>query len=646
MDEGPVAATRDAFAYLELLAREAPAAHFDEPLLHVPPVPGADATAEGHGATSHRARQLAREIRGNVERQQRRDMGSTALLDVAREFLASHGVDELLRLTCRRARTLLSLDIAYLCLYDQKTDSHVVKAVDGHSSDLTPGFVVPPGAGLANPATRRAAPVWTQDYLADARINHSASIDEVVRAEGLRAIIAVPLGGNGTNFGVLYAGHRTVRHFSPEEAALLGTLSEMAAAALENAGLLDEVRAETTARATEAVRIGEELRSVRRLAEGQAALMERTLDGSSLPQLLATAGDLLGGSVLLADAAGRTVVGHGAAEAQPAPEAFTAAALAARATDAPVLSAPGVWIAPIRGADDRLGHLVLHRAEPPTAEDAGLLRLCGQAVALLVRPGAATEETVLREELAEALLVGGEWIGQRLIAHGRTVGLDFTAPFVVVAARPVAGLTDRALAWAAAYTRDHGGLRVRIDDHLVLLLPGEDPAEAARTVEAFARGMGSPATVGAAGPVTEGPGALPAMYDRSVRCLGTLTALGATGKAASAQQLGPVMTLLSHERDVDGFIRATIGPVLEFDARRSADLAVTLEAYYAAGGSPTRAARRLYLHPNTVSRRLDRITELLGPQWQDLTAGLDIQLALRLHRTRESLAPCPGSADR
>ncbi|MBT2443345.1 helix-turn-helix domain-containing protein [Streptomyces sp. ISL-36] len=644
MDKGPAAATRDAFAYLELLAREAPAAHFDEPLLHAPAAPGPDTTTEGEGATPDRARQLARDIRAKFERQQRRDMGSAALLDAAREFLGSHGVDTLLRLTCRRARTLLSLDIAYLCLYDQKTGSHVVKAVDGHSSDLTPGFVVPPGAGLGNPATRRAAPVWTQDYLADSRIEHSPSIDEVVRAEGLHAIIAVPLSSDGSHFGILYAGHRAVRHFSPDEVALLGTFGEMAAAALGIAGLLDELRAETTARVAEAVRLGEELHSMRRLAEAQAALMERTLDGSSLPQLLAAAGDLLGGSVLLADAAGRTVAGHGAAEAAPAE--LMAAALAARSTDTPVRSAPGVWLTPVPGGDDRLGYLVLHREEPPTAEDAALLRLCGRAVALLVRPGAAPDETVLREELAEALLVGGEWIGQRLLTHGRAAGLDFTAPFVVVVARPVAGITDRALAWAAAYTRENGGLRVRIDDHLALLLPGEDPAEAARTVEAFARDLGSPATVGAAGPVTAGPGDLPATYDRAVRCLGTLTALGATGKAASAQQLGPVMTLLAHDRDVDGFIRATIGPVLEFDAQRSAELAVTLEAYYAAGGSPTRAARRLYIHPNTVSRRLDRITELLGPQWQDLTAGLDVQLALRLHRIRESLAPCPGTTAR
>lgn len=49
---------------------------------------------------------------------------------------------------------------------------------------------------------------------------------------------------------------------------------------------------------------------------------------------------------------------------------------------------------------------------------------------------------------------------------------------------------------------------------------------------------------------------------------------------------------------------------------------------------PTRAAELLYVHPNTVSRRLERITQLLGRDWQEPDHALELQLALRLHRTR------------
>jgi DNA-binding PucR family transcriptional regulator len=80
-----------------------------------------------------------------------------------------------------------------------------------------------------------------------------------------------------------------------------------------------------------------------------------------------------------------------------------------------------------------------------------------------------------------------------------------------------------------------------------------------------------------------------------------------------------------------------IGPVLAYDAQRFTELTLTLDAYFASSSSPTRAASDLHVHPNTVSRRLERIAELLGANWQDPERVLEIQLALRLHRTRRTL---------
>jgi DNA-binding PucR family transcriptional regulator len=72
--------------------------------------------------------------------------------------------------------------------------------------------------------------------------------------------------------------------------------------------------------------------------------------------------------------------------------------------------------------------------------------------------------------------------------------------------------------------------------------------------------------------------------------------------------------------------------VLDYDARRAASLVKTLEAYFAAGGSPGRAAEALHVHVNTVTQRLDRIARLLGEGWHTPSQALDLQLALRLHR--------------
>ncbi|MEI8410607.1 MULTISPECIES: helix-turn-helix domain-containing protein [unclassified Kribbella] len=38
------------------------------------------------------------------------------------------------------------------------------------------------------------------------------------------------------------------------------------------------------------------------------------------------------------------------------------------------------------------------------------------------------------------------------------------------------------------------------------------------------------------------------------------------------------------------------------------------------------------MHVNAVAQRLDRVSQLLGSDWQEAEPALEIQLALRLHR--------------
>lgn len=89
--------------------------------------------------------------------------------------------------------------------------------------------------------------------------------------------------------------------------------------------------------------------------------------------------------------------------------------------------------------------------------------------------------------------------------------------------------------------------------------------------------------------------------------------------------------LLGDARDVTGFVEATIGSLLEYDTRRGTVLVRTLEAYFACGGSLTRAKDVLHVHVNTVVQRLDRIQALLGPDWNCPERALELRLALRLH---------------
>ena len=69
------------------------------------------------------------------------------------------------------------------------------------------------------------------------------------------------------------------------------------------------------------------------------------------------------------------------------------------------------------------------------------------------------------------------------------------------------------------------------------------------------------------------------------------------------------------------FVETTLGPVLEYDARRGTDLAGTLQAFFDAGSSPARAAETLRVHVNTVTQRLDRVGRLLGTRLEPRPPG-------------------------
>jgi DNA-binding PucR family transcriptional regulator len=90
--------------------------------------------------------------------------------------------------------------------------------------------------------------------------------------------------------------------------------------------------------------------------------------------------------------------------------------------------------------------------------------------------------------------------------------------------------------------------------------------------------------------------------------------------------------VLAEHQDVGQFVRSQIGPLLDYDERRGPQLVATIVAYFAAQLSPARASQSLHVHVNTVTQRLDRVSQLLGEDWQQPERALEIQVALRLHR--------------
>ncbi|MER7395007.1 helix-turn-helix domain-containing protein [Streptomyces sp. NPDC000151] len=622
-----------ALAVLELLAQDSPPDRFHELLQR-----GRRLSLSPDGlADLQRATHLALDVQASVSQRRRRETFMTGLVDTVHDMAAPSSPDTLLKVVTSRARRLLGFDMAYVSLRDAEDNSYIHSS-DGDTTALNTGLVVRKQRGLSDLVRTTGAPFWTTDYLNDDRIPHWEEVDAVVRAECLSAIMAVPILRGSEPIGVLYGANRVVRHFTPDEISVMRSLADFASVALEKAELLDRTRSEIAELESLGARARATVARMTYLEDAQSRLASLVLDGSDLQQLASTAAEALDGGLVVSDAYGRVLTSAG--EASGLTDAVTdRAVLEAHAAGEPVALAADLWAAPVSAGAENLGIVLFRPAAGLDAEGRRFLRFAGQAVAMLlvIQRSTAVAAGPVRDEFFDELLAVPLRAPHRLATRAQRLQVDLDEPYVVVAIRPEGSEHGKAVVWASSYSSRHRGLKTVRDGRIVLLLPGSDASAAARAVsDELSPSLTQPVTVGAAGPGT-GLASVARVHHEAQRCLDTLAILGEAGNAASMADLGFLGLLLSDDRDVDGFVASAIGPLLDHDAERGADLVGTVEAYFASGQSPTRAAEALYIHANTVARRLDRITELLGSGWQKGERAVEVQLALRLVRAREVL---------
>jgi GAF domain-containing protein len=118
--------------------------------------------------------------------------------------------------------------------------------------------------------------------------------------------------------------------------------------------------------------------------------------------------------------------------------------------------------------------------------------------------------------------------------------------------------------------------------------------------------------------------------------------LAGGGGAIFYEQLGAYRYLVHLELEEAPHDRygQAVDALIEYDARRNAQLVETLESYLGARCSVAASARALYIHPNTVRQRLERIGQVTG---LDLRTAdlLSLELALKVARLHGAAAAPP-----
>ncbi|MFI7068267.1 helix-turn-helix domain-containing protein [Kribbella sp. NPDC050124] len=602
--------------FLGLLARDAPPEEYDEP------VRAAKATGAGPEeiAELERAKVLALRVRRALEHRRRREIELEALFETAGDLAGLQDVDAVLNAIVRRARTLLHTDVAYLTLIDPVRGDTYMRATAGVVSASFQQVRLAMGAGLGGLVADTSLPYATDDYADDQRFDHVLDVDSAVSDEGLVAILGVPLLLGPQVLGVLFAADRSRRPFARDEISLLCSLAAHAAISIDGARLLEEARAAVRELDAANTLVRRHSQAVERAAEAHDRFADLALRGAGVDEVAAAVTEVLGGRLTVLDADG-------------APTEWLDAVAESRAEGRAVCR-DGTWFAAVVAGSEEFGALVLQGRKDLEGADQRVLERAALVTALLqlMKRTAMETENRIRGELISDLVTNGERAGPALRERARQVGFDCDGEFAVVVAQ-----TDRErlhrLAFAASHLASQSdGIAGLHQDRAVLLLPGEEAGAAARRLaKELAVAIGQPVTVGAAEPVS-GPERVPAAHAEARKCLEALMALGRCGDGTSSRELGFMGVLLGEGRGVERFVNGVLGPVLEYDERRGTGLIQTLEMYFANGGNLTRAKDDLHVHVNTVAQRLDRVSQLLGSDWQEAEPALEIQLALRLHR--------------
>jgi anti-sigma regulatory factor (Ser/Thr protein kinase)/putative methionine-R-sulfoxide reductase with GAF domain len=145
--------------------------------------------------------------------------------------LSELGLEEFLDELLDRVQDALAVDTVAILLYDEENQQLVARAAKGVEEEVEAGVRIPIGVGFAG----RIAAERVAIFIAD--VDHADILNPILRQQGIRSLLGVPLIVEGDLIGVLHVGSLTPRTFGQEDLALLQVAASRAAPGIERARL-------------------------------------------------------------------------------------------------------------------------------------------------------------------------------------------------------------------------------------------------------------------------------------------------------------------------------------------------------------------------------------------------------------------------
>jgi GAF domain-containing protein len=507
--------------------------------------------------------------------------------------------------------------------------------------------------GLAGWVARTRTPEFIpENAMADPRMKYVAELEE----ERFQSIVAVPIQSKSHDvIGVAVLHTAAPRVFDDDVLNLLVHTASLTAGAIENAQLYEETRSRVQALTTltqlsqtlAGVTLREDLydavtRGARALLGAESCQIYR-LDVEADELVLAGAdpddapapGPQPDGTSLVLDLT------------RPAGGKLAGVRRVARALG-PGIDQSTLLLAPLAAGDEQLGILCCRADRQFAEEEAELLGAVANQTAVGLKKAELIERLTAEnivKDMFDALAAGSVDAAE---AKASEAGCDLTRPHLFLHVERAQPNGNGAPPWPEVAARLEAQLRRLYPrtffdsrhDRLRALapLPAAQAAAAERFRAACEPLVREEGLVVGLSDVDQGGASARRRMREAADAARVGRSLVADGGAISYEQLGAYRYLVHMELEEaprDRY-RQAVEQLLEYDSKRRAQLVETLERFLADRGSVTASARALYVHPNTVRQRLERIERVSGLNLpsEDL---LSLELALkvvRLHRVQ------------
>jgi GAF domain-containing protein len=486
--------------------------------------------------------------------------------------------------------------------------------------------------GLTGWVARTKTPEFIRDHaLDDPRMKYVPELEE----ERFQSMVAVPvMARDGDVLGVVVLHTQAPREFDDGVLNFLVHTASLAAGAIDNAKLFEGTRRRVDA-----------LTTLTQLSQAIAAV---TLREDLYDAVTRGARQLLGADScqiwrIDSEADELNLVGADPPEGSARPAQLMALMRGGRAGAVE----DGLVVAPLAAGDEELGLLCcIARGRAFDQEDAELLRAVAHQTAVGLKKAELIERLTAEnivKDMFEALAAGSVEAAEAKAAEARC---DLTRPHVFLHAVRTAVRNEDGPGWPDIAARLEARLRrlyprAFFDSrHDCVRAIAPLPTAGAAAVERLRQGCEELAhdegVVVGLSDVDRGAASARRRMREAADAARIGRSLVAEGGAVSYEGLGAYKYLVHLEMEdaPHDRYRLSVEELLQYDRRRGARLVETLERFLADRGSVAASARALYIHPNTVRQRLERIERVTGLDLgkEDL---LSLELALKLARLHD-----------